>query len=259
MKRSKEILSRAQGSLLGQLAGDALGSLVEFRSPKDISREYPHGVRYLADGGTWNLLGTWTFAPGQGVRLEASEGGYVIADALRFVPAAGQPSSGGLFYVHPDHLGTPRAITRPDDNALVWAWPNTDPFGGNAPQEDPSGLGVFAVNLRFPGQYFDAETGALGLLGFMEGDTLPKGVAELPPEVVQEVRDLMAKMLAGEFTRLDVFSGPINDNQGNVIVPAGEKFEQADLDQFPEYGLGCKYCMKWWAEGITAELPSTDS
>ncbi len=112
-----------------------------------------------ANGATWNLLGTWTFAAGQGVRLEASEGGYVIADALRFVPAAGQPSSGGLYYVHPDHLGTPRAITRPDDNALAWAWPNTDPFGGNAPQEDPSGLGVFAFNLRFPGQYFDSETG----------------------------------------------------------------------------------------------------
>ena len=56
MKHSKEILSRAQGCLLGQLAGDALGSLVEFRSPKDISREYPHGVRYLADGGTWNTI-----------------------------------------------------------------------------------------------------------------------------------------------------------------------------------------------------------
>ena len=26
-------------------------------------------------------------------------------------------------------------------------------------------------------------------------------------------------------------------------------------DAFPEYGLGCTYCMKWWAEGITAELP----
>jgi len=112
-----------------------------------------------ADGSMWNLLGTWTFAPGQGVRLEASEGGYVIADALRFVPAAEQPTSGGVFYVHPDHLGTPRAITRPSDNALVWSWPNADPFGGNAPEENPSGLGVFGYNLRFPGQYFDAETG----------------------------------------------------------------------------------------------------
>ncbi|MFH1524595.1 MAG: BMP family ABC transporter substrate-binding protein [Chloroflexota bacterium] len=104
--------------------------------------------------------------------------------------------------------------------------------------------------------YFDADTGALGLYGFMEGQELTMGVKDLPPEVIQEVRDTLAMMLAGEFTRFDVFSGPINDNQGNLVVPAGEKLEQVDLDAFPEYGLGCKYCMKWWAEGITAELPS---
>ncbi|HEX9681048.1 MAG TPA: BMP family ABC transporter substrate-binding protein [Anaerolineales bacterium] len=105
--------------------------------------------------------------------------------------------------------------------------------------------------------YFDAETGALGLYGFMEGQELTSGVAELPEAVVQEVRDLLAQMLAGEFDRFDVFSGPINDNQGNVIVPEGEALSQIDLDQFPEMGLGCTYCMKWWAEGITAELPDT--
>jgi basic membrane protein A and related proteins len=104
--------------------------------------------------------------------------------------------------------------------------------------------------------YFDAETGALGLYGFMEGEELTPGVKDLPPEVIQEVRDILDQMLKGEFTRFDVFAGPINDNQGNVVVPAGEKLEQIDLDAFPEYGLGCKYCMKWWAEGITAELPS---
>lgn len=50
------VLSRAQGCLLGQLAGDALGSLVEFQTPEQIRREYPDGVRYLADGGTWNTI-----------------------------------------------------------------------------------------------------------------------------------------------------------------------------------------------------------
>jgi basic membrane protein A len=106
-------------------------------------------------------------------------------------------------------------------------------------------------------QYFDADTGALGLFGFMEGETLPPGVESLPPEVVQEVKDTLAKMLAGEFTRFDVFAGEIKDNQGNVVVPAGEKMEQADLDQFPPGapGLECEYCMKWWADGINAELP----
>jgi len=49
-------LSRAQGCLLGQLAGDSLGSLVEFRDPEEIREEYPDGVRELADGGTWSTI-----------------------------------------------------------------------------------------------------------------------------------------------------------------------------------------------------------
>ena len=47
---------RARGTLLGQLAGDALGSLVEFKSPENILDLYPDGVRELEDGGTWSTL-----------------------------------------------------------------------------------------------------------------------------------------------------------------------------------------------------------
>jgi ADP-ribosylglycohydrolase len=50
------VLSRAQGSLLGQLAGDALGSAVEFRSAADIKKSHPKGVTDLDDGGVWNLI-----------------------------------------------------------------------------------------------------------------------------------------------------------------------------------------------------------
>lgn len=50
------IHERAQGCLLGQLAGDSLGSLVEFQTPEAIRLRYPDGVRELADGGTWNTL-----------------------------------------------------------------------------------------------------------------------------------------------------------------------------------------------------------
>jgi len=49
-------LARAQGCLLGQLAGDALGSAVEFRSAAEIARSHPGGVTRLTDGGTWNLI-----------------------------------------------------------------------------------------------------------------------------------------------------------------------------------------------------------
>ena len=52
----EEMLSRAQGCLLGQLAGDSLGSLVEFQTPEAIRREYPDGVREFADGGPFDLI-----------------------------------------------------------------------------------------------------------------------------------------------------------------------------------------------------------
>ena len=103
--------------------------------------------------------------------------------------------------------------------------------------------------------YFDADSGGLGLYGFMEGQTLTKGMQDMDPAVIEEVRGILDQALKGQFTRFDVFSGPIMDNQGNLVVPAGEALQQIDLDSFPEMGVGCTYCMKWWAEGITAELP----
>jgi len=67
-----------------------------------------------------------------------------------------------VYYVHADHLGTPRAITRPSDNQVVWKWDNIEPFGNSQPNENPSGLGNFTYNLRFGGvTYYDQETGTL--------------------------------------------------------------------------------------------------
>jgi len=50
------LLSRAQGCMLGQLAGDSLGGLVEFESATHIRRAHPGGVRLLVDGGHWHTL-----------------------------------------------------------------------------------------------------------------------------------------------------------------------------------------------------------
>ena len=105
--------------------------------------------------------------------------------------------------------------------------------------------------------YFEGDERAMGLYGFMEGQELTPGAAELPEETIQLVRDKLDDILTGKFTRFDLFSGPIYDNKGNLVVSEGEKFSYADIDQFPPGapGLECKYCMKWWATGITAELP----
>lgn len=41
----------------------------------------------------------------------------------------------------------------------VWKWDQQEPFGSTPPNDNPSGLGAFDFPLRFPGQYFDRETG----------------------------------------------------------------------------------------------------
>jgi basic membrane protein A len=106
--------------------------------------------------------------------------------------------------------------------------------------------------------YFDADANAMGLYGFMEGQEPNPGVADLPEEDVQLVRDTLAAMLAGEFDRFDVFSGPIMDNEGNVVLEEGESLEQADLDQFSFYdGATCETCMNWWADGVNAAPPQS--
>jgi RHS repeat-associated protein len=58
--------------------------------------------------------------------------------------------TGAAYYVNPDHLGAPRTITD-STNGPVWSW-NHDPFGNGQP------TGTLTYNLRFPGQYYDAET-----------------------------------------------------------------------------------------------------
>jgi RHS repeat-associated protein len=73
-------------------------------------------------------------------------------------PAGTTTGPASAYYVHTDHLGTPRRITRPADNTLMWLWEG-EPFGNSLPNENPQGAGTFAYNLRFPGQVFDAETG----------------------------------------------------------------------------------------------------
>ncbi len=106
-------------------------------------------------------------------------------------------------------------------------------------------------------EYFDADAKAMGLYGFMAGETPQKGVTDLPAADLALVKDTLAKMLAGTFGRFDVFAGPLTDNTGKVLLKAGEKLKQSDLDQFPPGAPGseCTTCMYWWNEGITVPLP----
>ena len=67
--------ARAQGCLLGQICGDALGSGVEFYGDAgEISRHFPNGVRDMFDGGAFDTLA--------GQPSDVSEMAIVLARAL---------------------------------------------------------------------------------------------------------------------------------------------------------------------------------
>ena len=171
---------------------------------------------------------------------------FTGADTGAVADVAQEKGKWGVTYDHPASCKVERCLTAP-----YWIW---------GPEYARIAEQVKAGTYEAGYEYFDADSKAMGLLGFMEGETLPSGVADLPEADVQLVRDTLAKMLAGEWTRFDTFAGPITDNTGKEILAEGEKLEQADLDQFPPGAPGseCETCMYWWADGITVELPALE-
>ena len=73
------------------------------------------------------------------------------------LPVAVIDAAGALYFIHADHLDTPRLISNATSQ-VVWRWDHTEPFGADMANGNPSGLGTFEFNLRLPGQYFDKET-----------------------------------------------------------------------------------------------------
>jgi basic membrane protein A len=168
---------------------------------------------------------------------------FTGADTPAVADVAQEKGKWGVTYDHPASCRVDKCLTAP-----YWIWGPI--YAGIAE-------GVIADTYEPGYQYFDADSGAMGLFGFMDGETPQPGIEGLPAADVQIVRDTLADMLAGDFGRFDVFAGPIKDNTGQEILAAGEKLEQSDLDQFPPgaTGIECSTCMHWLAEGINGTIP----
>ena len=127
-------LFRAQGCLLGQLAGDSLGSLVEFLSPEDIQREYPTGVQNLADGGTYSTIA--------GQPTDDSEMALALARVLaqhnRYDPTLALDAYIGWFNSGPFDCGS-------TISSGLWGERNWDSQANGAMMRI-SPLGIFGVN-----------------------------------------------------------------------------------------------------------------
>lgn len=113
---------------------------------------------YLSDG---RLLGETIYDN----NVLAEQRDYVWMEAtpvamhVTKLDTGGVPTADQVYYLHSDHLGTPRRATNAA-GAKVWTVGGDEYFFlGETWVNNYAGGPISPINLRFPGQYFDAETG----------------------------------------------------------------------------------------------------
>ena len=99
------------------------------------------------------------FAYDEGSQLLSEYGNtnrdYIWIDDLPVAVVDGSVAASRTNYVVADGLGSPRVV-RDDSGVIQWQWP----YQGNSfGEKQPVSNGGYAFNLRFPGQYYDAESG----------------------------------------------------------------------------------------------------
>ena len=244
--------------LAGMLAGSRakadgnpkLGYMATFPIPEELrlGNAFMLGAKKTCPECTMDVrwINTWhdPVLEKEGAASLMDAGAQVVltgADTPAVADVAQEKGKWGITYDYIGSCKVERCLT-----AIYWNW---GPIYANITK------GLIDKTYKPGFDYFDADSGSLGIYGLMEGQSPTKGMADLPAEDIQMVKDTLAKMLAGEFTRFDVFAGPIKDNQGKEVLGAGQKMEQIDIDCFAGGDVPCKTGMYWWADGVTAELP----
>jgi RHS repeat-associated protein len=137
---------------MGATASDSDGSVVKV--------EFFNGATLLATATQAPYSYVWNGVGANSYQLTAratDDRGAQSTSAVRTVAVTAAGTITRVFYVYSDQINTAREITNAA-GAMVWQ-ADPEPFGVNMPNENPAGQGQFTYNPRFPGQYFDRETG----------------------------------------------------------------------------------------------------
>ena len=252
MENMKYLAGILAGSRANQDGNPRLGYIATFPIPEELrlGNAFALGAQQTCPECTIDVRWIFTWHDPILEKEAASslfDGGVqvVMTGADTPAPAEAAPEGKwGITYDYIDNCQLDSCLT-----SMYWNW---GPVYARIVDESRAGTWVGGS------EYFDTDSGAMGLYGFMEGQELQPGVVDLPPDDLALIKDTLDKMLKGEFTRFDVFSGPITDNQGNLVLAEGEQLEQLDLDGFSQFGSPCQTCMYWWNENITAELPELE-
>jgi len=137
--RNRMIVAQLNGQTVATYTYNARGQ----RTAKTTALPTSLSQRFVYDENS-QLVGEY----GNSVR------GYVWLDSVPVAVLDIQNGVSALSYIHADGLNTPRAVT---DSAGTMVWQQSyqgNPFG----ELPPVSTDGYILNLRFPGQYFDAES-----------------------------------------------------------------------------------------------------
>lgn len=148
-----------------------------------------------------------------------------------------------VYYIYTDHLSTPRVIT---DSAsiVVWSWIDADPFGMTRPIEFAvGGGGNFKFNMRFPGQYFDLETG-LHYNYFRDYDPQTGRYIQSDPIGLEGGINTYAYVKGNPISNIDPdglmcfyfdkFANQVRDNRANSVLTLGSLFAAEAVGTMPK-------------------------
>ena len=177
-----------------------------------------------------------------------------LGDRPVAVVQGGSSTGGTVDYVTTDQLNTPRAITD-SSQAVLWSW-SSDPFGNG----NPTGSLASNVpyNLRFPGQYYDAETGH-NYNYFRSYDAATGRYAESDPIGLKGGINSYAYVLNDPLSRIDRYGlcgcKICEDNYQKDLAEAQEKANSANT-----------WCLLWqYVEGsdcfskVLSDLVTSDA
>jgi len=166
--RNRMTVAQASGATVGSYAYNALGQRIGKVAASTQRFGYDEASHLIGEYGTSARDYVWLGdIPVAVIDTSVSSGSttcYPVSTCRPNGGPVGQPSpvspspgtsTSVINYVYADGLGTPRAVAN-SVGTVIWQWA----YQGNAFGElQPTSTTGYTLNLRYPGQYYDAETG----------------------------------------------------------------------------------------------------
>jgi RHS repeat-associated protein len=138
--RNRLVSVLLNGTTLGTYSYNALGQRIQKVTSATERYSYDEANHLVGEYGGTNRDYVWMGS---------------IPVAIVDVTINGGTTTSVVNYVHADHLNTPRAVAN-SAGTVIWAWAfKGNPFG----EQQPISSSGYILNLRYPGQYYDAESG----------------------------------------------------------------------------------------------------